>query len=538
MGKKFISEFLPNLTSGELDSSQSSLEIKNAAETLTAVESESGRDMSVDGAKLDGIEAGATADQTDAEILTAVESESGRDMSVDGAKLDTLDKINPIADKATAYALTGVPVGTVYKTTDTGQRVEKLFTDGIAPLDQGDGVLLTNANADIGSSELLHLTGGTYRELAVSNPANPLQSFQTGLGWVSGDDDLEVIASFNIALVVGGQSYLHNQLYAIADSANAFLGGTAGKWGIGDQQYAGNILYESVEDSNTVHPADATWVALVDGVTVPTITRYSPVSWMLDGVIQTPTNDTKKQLTSLPNNREVNVFQEGGRIERYNGDNAGILTSFAITGTAADYAFDSYAMDYVWDASYARVGGGYGAYVGSLLPAKTPNVSYLSGSWVAWMDGYEYFTSPACDETTHPADVAGAWTPDSAEGTLADTDFTKLPEATESNWSAIKNTVELVVRDSGSNGTLFVNSVSVGAGATVNVGWVPVGGSIPIDANAAYTDWNVEKVNASAVSSGTAHMLVTDADPLIMGIPDTFPAGALVQIKNSYKNKP
>ena len=34
------------------------------------------------------VEDGATADQTDAEILTAVESESGRDMSVDGAKLD------------------------------------------------------------------------------------------------------------------------------------------------------------------------------------------------------------------------------------------------------------------------------------------------------------------------------------------------------------------------------------------------------------------------------------------------------------------
>ena len=43
-----------------------------------------------DEAKLDGIETNATADQTDAEILAAVESESGRDMSADGAKLDGL----------------------------------------------------------------------------------------------------------------------------------------------------------------------------------------------------------------------------------------------------------------------------------------------------------------------------------------------------------------------------------------------------------------------------------------------------------------
>jgi len=42
------------------------------AEILTAVESESGRDMSADGSKLDGIETGATADQTDTEIISAV----------------------------------------------------------------------------------------------------------------------------------------------------------------------------------------------------------------------------------------------------------------------------------------------------------------------------------------------------------------------------------------------------------------------------------------------------------------------------------
>ena len=45
--------------------------------------------------KLDGIETGATADQTNAEILTAVESESGRDMSVDGAKLDLCPTSDP-----------------------------------------------------------------------------------------------------------------------------------------------------------------------------------------------------------------------------------------------------------------------------------------------------------------------------------------------------------------------------------------------------------------------------------------------------------
>lgn len=43
-----------------------------------------------DQAKLDGIEAAATADQTGAEILSAFESETGRDVSADGAKLDSI----------------------------------------------------------------------------------------------------------------------------------------------------------------------------------------------------------------------------------------------------------------------------------------------------------------------------------------------------------------------------------------------------------------------------------------------------------------
>ncbi len=63
-----------------------------AAEILAAVEAQSGRDMSADGSKLDGIESGATADQTPAEILSAVESESGRDMSADGVKLDSIEE--------------------------------------------------------------------------------------------------------------------------------------------------------------------------------------------------------------------------------------------------------------------------------------------------------------------------------------------------------------------------------------------------------------------------------------------------------------
>lgn len=49
-----------------------------------------GRDLSVDGAKLDGIEAGATADQTAAEILTAIKTVDGGGSGLDADTLDGL----------------------------------------------------------------------------------------------------------------------------------------------------------------------------------------------------------------------------------------------------------------------------------------------------------------------------------------------------------------------------------------------------------------------------------------------------------------
>lgn len=47
-----------------------------------------GRDVSVDGAKLDGIETGATADQTAAEILTAIKTVDGAGSGLDADLLD------------------------------------------------------------------------------------------------------------------------------------------------------------------------------------------------------------------------------------------------------------------------------------------------------------------------------------------------------------------------------------------------------------------------------------------------------------------
>ena len=66
--------------------------------TFSGSQTVDGRDLSVDGAKLDGIEASATADQTDAEIRTAVENASDSNVFTDADH----SKLNGIEAGATA----------------------------------------------------------------------------------------------------------------------------------------------------------------------------------------------------------------------------------------------------------------------------------------------------------------------------------------------------------------------------------------------------------------------------------------------------
>ena len=66
--------------------------------TMSGSETVDGRDLSVDGAKLDGIESGATADQTNAEIRAAVEAASDSNVFTD----DDHNKLNGIEASATA----------------------------------------------------------------------------------------------------------------------------------------------------------------------------------------------------------------------------------------------------------------------------------------------------------------------------------------------------------------------------------------------------------------------------------------------------
>lgn len=110
---------------------------------MSGTETVDGRDLSVDGAKLDGIEDNATADQTAAEIRTLVESASDSNVFTDADHT----KLNAIEDNATADQTAAEIRTLVESATDSN-----VFTDADHTKLNG---IEDNATADQTASEIL-----------------------------------------------------------------------------------------------------------------------------------------------------------------------------------------------------------------------------------------------------------------------------------------------------------------------------------------------------------------------------------------------
>ena len=113
----------------------------------------------------------------------------------------------------------------------------------------------------------LYVQGGTYQQ----NQAGAVINL-TDVNDIPITVDLEDMAATGAYIRLNDALHGFDAFFFTNDAFDG-AGGTANKWGILDQYYAGNIIAESVEDSSTVHPADATWIAVGDGVTAPTVTR-------------------------------------------------------------------------------------------------------------------------------------------------------------------------------------------------------------------------------------------------------------------------
>ena len=391
----------------------------------------------------------------------------------DKTKLATLDEINAIADKATAYALTGVAVGTVYKTDDTGQVLEKV--DHVPAIQQS---------------------------FTISDAGSPLD---------------------NQGASISGLWQWNGSGYAHAISTGSFTH-DGSRWRIQIGPF--NSFY-AADSADTVHPADATgWVTDAGTGTIDAVTVLEPRNWKHDGTILVRDNDEKQLLTNLPDTQQVNIVGEGGRIERFNGDGDGLNNGdFKILVNHPDNpVINSMAINGIYTFT---TNGYYENAAGIILG------DWGDGTLVFYTGGTDWQSSTALSATP---DLVSTWTAVStaAQGYAAMTSdmVTRLPAATASNWYAIKNTVYLTVQEGQFAGPFVFNGVTVGSFSTVGVGWVPVCEVISVDVAAM---WAVSEINGDTTfqnehtQTGTTHVFTVGTD---VTLADCFPSGALVKIIN------
>ena len=109
-----------------------------------------GRDVAVDGTKLDGIEAGATADQTAAEIKTAYESNADTNAFTDAdeSKLDGIEALADVTDTANVTA-----AGALMDSELTNITAVKALDQGVATTDSPTFVGINSAAFSIKNAD-------------------------------------------------------------------------------------------------------------------------------------------------------------------------------------------------------------------------------------------------------------------------------------------------------------------------------------------------------------------------------------------------
>jgi len=430
-----------------------------------------------------------------------------------------------IANKEAAYALTGVAAGTVYKTTDTGQVLERTSRLDTA-WDDGSEFLIQGGT----------YTNGGVQELIPAGEVATAVYRKTSL-------------IHNYGYLAFSPAEVGSELWSLYEDASD-VSGTAGKWGIKDEIFAGQAQWESVEDSDTVHPADATWVALNAGLTVPTLTKTEPRNWKHDGTILVNDNDEKILLTNLPDGQQVKIVGEGGRIEQLPPSplpdikRGFIISSDGNPRSSTSDGGNSVSGAFFWneaDSMFVRDDV-------SFTPWSYYN-AFIHHDGSRWYIGYQmgyFFQSDLCASTVHPADATGWTAYDSGsgigQGTIADGALVKTracevynsPQYQSSGnslWVTIKNTVYLTVNDAASSGGYAVNGVTVANGAVQGIGWVQVGERVATTKSTIL--YKLSKVDGDTTFTfgATVMDMVTVGYDFIL--PDVLPNGGTVEIKNA-----
>lgn len=196
--------------------------------TFSGTQTVDGRDLSVDGAKLDGIEAGATADQTASEILTAIKTVDGAASGLDADLLDGqqgdyyLNTSSSVQTKGGDLRVGGSTYNIGIGTSNTNASNTVGHTASY-----NEGIFWHNSNTNYA----IYRTSGTwvspdYQQLALNWPTG----IQLDGGASYGQSGVKVIGNNN-SLTVNGNIVLNAGNYT-SYSPSLTGSGASGTWGI------------------------------------------------------------------------------------------------------------------------------------------------------------------------------------------------------------------------------------------------------------------------------------------------------------------
>ena len=161
-----------------------------------------GRDVATDGAKLDGIESGATADQTAAEIKTAYESNADTNAFTDAdeSKLDGIEASADVTDTANVTA-----AGALMDSELTSEASVKALNQGVATTDSPTfagvtapvtGNVTGNLTGNVTGNVTGNLTGDVTGDVTGDLTGSVLTAAQTSITSVGQLTSLEVANDF------------------------------------------------------------------------------------------------------------------------------------------------------------------------------------------------------------------------------------------------------------------------------------------------------------------------------------------------------
>ena len=259
-----------------------------------------GRDVATDGTKLDGIEVGATADQTAAEIKTAYESNADTNAFTDAdhTKLDGIEAGADVTDTANVTA-----AGAVMDSELTSEASVKALDQGVATTDSPTFAAI-NVNGLVTSDDFQIDLGTTTASVQITSPSNLASVQQLSIK----NTHTEGYLSFGTVL---GQSTIKSLgAFGTADPLNINVGSTTaigidatGQVGIGTSSPSKKLV---------VNENDSECVAIIKSSDTGTAGLYlGGQSDEIKGGIVFDNSDNSLQLRGHNNSERMRIASSG-----------------------------------------------------------------------------------------------------------------------------------------------------------------------------------------------------------------------------------